>query len=407
MKKAVVSVILAVLILFPWLHFQPVLAEEESTVTEVTGWEMILAELDTYDWVSAEEKEEYHKYYTYWSEDGISDERLLDGVKWCVRRYRDMQKEYVFEVPEPIEPIDFSKLTLSEVLDLIKEGLTLVEETVQPRYYMSLRDLAQTGRMMPELREDQDGHLLYVAKVETEDHRFGGNLFFYYDEEGIGRYHSYSDSVATKHPDSQRKTHTDSYWYFDREEEFSAELEKYGEAPVSRENVKLVALAGINVIETRNAFYVHGGHGDYIFLIGYENEPVSRIWPIDDAMREIAVQWEERYQKLHEGYRKWAEEHPGEKPIPLGGAGGPGGYIDDSGTFIPDEWEDFEIPYPEYPSDSGPDEPVPDTSEVPGESDAAETEVPPEDGIRVGLAVAAVCAAAVVILVGALMFFRR
>ena len=383
MKKSVLSILFVVLALCICFNHPVSYAEEEIAVVDHPGWLMILEQLDTYDWLSEDEKEEYHKYYNYHIEHGETDEHLLQLIKAYVGLYQSIQKRFVFEEPEGAEPSPGVSLTLSEKLEQL--GVVLLEETIQPCYEASFFDLATVGHLV---LEQTTGHFSYTAKTETEDHRFGGNVIFYYDAEGIPRFEVLNYSSATDPapnqgpavPGSAGRTHKSSFWYEDHKEEISSELEKFGEAPIPRENVKLV-----NVKQFSNAmFYLQGEHGEYLIPVGNE-ESLSgvNVYPIDDELRALA---DERYRKLleeHANIDQWEKEHPGEMWI--------GGGSSNDGPEDPDQT----VPAPEDPAETGDPEP--------GEADApAAAELPAALAVTV-----AVFAAVAVILTGVLRLFGR
>ncbi|MBP5170348.1 MAG: hypothetical protein ILP14_14290, partial [Oscillospiraceae bacterium] len=146
MKKTVVSIVLASLVLCVCGLVPAVLAEEESTIDTNDGWPAILEELDTYDWISEEEKEEYHKYYFHNVERGYSDEQIRELIIQNVKFHHDIQKSYVFRTA--VFGPDLSQLSLHERLERWSPALTVVEETAQQWYYADLLDLAKLGELV-------------------------------------------------------------------------------------------------------------------------------------------------------------------------------------------------------------------------------------------------------------------
>ncbi|MBP5728327.1 MAG: hypothetical protein J6Y48_14755 [Clostridia bacterium] len=328
---------------------------------------------------------------------------------------RSLYGSFVFILPdEPKDPVDFSKLTVYESLDIY--GLALVEETICPRYYADLYDLAVYGTLeFTPLRKswDPDGPALYCARVETEDHRFGGTVTFYYDEDGVPRYDSLTRSSASKLPNSKSERFSGSYWYEDQKSTVAEALKQYGETTIPGENVKLTVLGHYTPswnLGGITAFYAEGENGNYFITIPHEDDTDVRVIPVDDALHRYAVERYRSYLEQQEQIREWMEEHPGEVWI----GGGPGEADEDS-EFLDDP------DYPGYPAvpltpDSGnlddPDSGEPDQT-VPGTEDPAETEpvepdTPPAAGLPAALALTvAVCAAAVLFLTGALRLFGR
>ena len=401
MKLKSILTLLVLFIMCVCLLVPSVFAEEESAAEEAPGWETFLEKLGIDDWVSEEEKQEVHEFYTYWAARGSTLEELLH-VKERIRLHREMDGSFVYDPPK--EPEDLSQLTLYEMLDRSTIRISLAEETIQQWYYADFFDLVKLGHLefQPNSMDSKVAPVSYTAKVVTQDNRFGGNVQFYYNEEGIPKFILLNWSLATDtSPSASSVLHLGSFYYGDYKEEITEELKKYGEGPVSEDHVKLAVLGhylshwglgGVRIL------YIEGQKGAYIFLIPTEEDPRILVYPVDDA---LCAQAETRYQEYMEYREKqdaWKEDHPDE----FVAGGGPG-------IGVPDEDEDTGTPVPTgSETDTDPDSPVPDTPAETGETVPVEPDTPPAAGLPAALALTvAVCAAAVLFLTGALRLFGR
>ncbi|MBP5254397.1 MAG: hypothetical protein J6Z23_03340, partial [Lachnospiraceae bacterium] len=304
---------------------------------------------------------------------------------------------------------DLSQLSLHERLERWSPALTVVEETAQQWYYADLLDLAKLGELVIQPYSlTKEASVSYTAKVVTADQRFGGNVQYYYDEEGTPRYIDLNTSTVTDaSPTASSRSHPGSFWYGDYKEIITEELEKYGEGPVPEDRVKLVALAHYTAQPLLNAvrvLYLQGERGDYLFMIPDEGDPKISIRPVDEELCAYAGKVYRAFLDYQEKQRQFREEHPDEF-LAGGGAGSP---KDNPDMDTPGEIGWGSIGSLDDPLDTDPDDPVPDTQPETGETESIEPDAPPAAELPAALAVTvAVCAVAVLAMVGALVFFRR
>ena len=410
-------VLLVLLMLATCFPVSVCLAEGEIvSPSEDPEWLRFLEELGIDHWVSQEELNEVYKEYIFFKGMGATWKQLLD-IKTGIEVFRQTRGSFVFIFENESKPVDLSKLTVYESLDIY--GLALVEETICPRYYADLYDLAVHGTLeFTPLRKswDPEGPALSCARVETEDHRFGGTVTFYYDEDGVPRYDSLTRSSASKLPISKSARFSGSYWYEDQKSAVTEALKQYGETTIPGEKVKLTVLGHYTPswnLGGITAFYAEGENGNYFITIPHEDDTDARVIPVDETLRQQAIRQYRDYLEQQEKIREWTEEHPGEVWI----GGGPGETGEDSEFLDDPDYPGYPvIPMASDPGDgnspdsgdmdqtaSAPEDPAESGDTEPGEADAT-----PAAGLPAVLAVTvAVCAAVAVILTGVLRLFGR